>query len=746
MEFPSDWPPPGPIDLAQHDLPHRSSTTEWWYLNAHLEGDDGKPYSLFAAFFVLALGEDKETRRIRYAHSVQWAIVDVARGKYLFDSVLDRNAPAVSLQRLERGEGTKDPLFARAIREVLVRGAVPRPDRMFRTPSSLAWDKLALDFDGNKLEKLADGNYRLTLLHEDGQTGCEVVFSSTKPAVRHGEDGVVRGTAAEHMFYYFAPDCAASGTLTLEGRTRRARGRGWYDHEFGKQFDASKKTLRQISWNWASIQLDNGLSLSCYELFERESGERLHESGVIAIDAAGNAERIEQFSLQPLEEWTSARTFCAHPIRWQLEIPKLGISAQLEAEFAAQEFVTLISPPSFWEGRVRVRGTRVEPGSGRAEELQGLGFLERSGFSNVDSIDEFFRAVGRETRRAVDEFLPAQLDEKRATRLIAAPGREHWLDGVDLAQYARTVIQPVREIVERGGKAWRSYGLLASLEVVGGDPERFRSWLAMPELLHVGSLIVDDVQDSSHVRRGGPAAHVAHGVPLAINAGSACYFLAEMPAADEQLPPEKRVLVYEAYFQAVRAAHAGQALDIDGLAALMPQVVESGDGALLEKRLRATHRLKSAVPPSALARMAALIGDGTGPQVDALGNLFEAFGVAFQIVDDVLNLKGFQRELKTRGEDISEGKVTAPIAQAMSRLGREERQKLWRTLSSKPAEPLVVAGVIETLVSCGALEACEKQARALIESAWARIDPLLPDSHAKIKLRAFGWYVLDRHY
>ena len=186
----------------------------------------------------------------------------------------------------------------------------------------------------------------------------------------------------------------------------------------------------------------------------------------------------------------------------------------------------------------------------------------------------------------------------------------------------------------------------------------------MPELLHVGSLIVDDVQDSSPVRRGGPAAHIVHGTPLAINAGSACYFLAEMPAADEQLSAVKRVAVYEAYFQAVRAAHAGQALDIDGLSELMPYVVETGDGALLEKRLRATHRLKSAVPPSALARMAAVIGDGTKAQVDGLGNLFEAFGVAFQIVDDVLNLKGFQSDLKVREEDISEGKVTAPVAKS----------------------------------------------------------------------------------
>ena len=49
------------------------------------------------------------------------------------------------------------------------------------------------------------------------------------------------------------------------------------------------------------------------------------------------------------------------------------------------------------------------------------------------------------------------------------------------------------------------------MDVVGGDSQRFAHWLALPELLHVGSLIIDDVQDDSDVRRGGPSCHMIHG-------------------------------------------------------------------------------------------------------------------------------------------------------------------------------------------------------------------------------------------
>jgi geranylgeranyl pyrophosphate synthase len=205
-------------------------------------------------------------------------------------------------------------------------------------------------------------------------------------------------------------------------------------------------------------------------------------------------------------------------------------------------------------------------------------------------------------------------------------------------------------------------------------------------------------------------------------------------------------MVYETYFEAMRAAHAGQALDIDTMARMMPSVVESGDGELLQQRVLAVHRLKSAVPPGSLARMATRIGGGTDAQAEALGGLFEAYGLAFQIIDDVLNLRGFEENRKQRGEDVTQGKVTAPIAKAMGRLSLAERRRLWALLSSKPTERAVIQDVIATVDGCGALDACEEHARQLIEDAWRTVDPLVADSQYKVRLRAFGWFVLDRHY
>jgi len=158
------------------------------------------------------------------------------------------------------------------------------------------------------------------------------------------------------------------------------------------------------------------------------------------------------------------------------------------------------------------------------------------------------------------------------------------------------------------------------------------------------------------------------------------------------------------------------------------------------------HRLKSAAPAGAIARMAALIGGGSEEQAVGLGRLFEAFGLAFQVIDDVLNLRGFEENRKNRGEDITAGKITAPVAKAMGLLGPDDRRALWEILQSKPADRERIGAAVRLIDACGALDQCEAHARAIVENAWSAVDPIVPDSLYKVRLRAFGWFVLDRHY
>jgi geranylgeranyl pyrophosphate synthase len=543
------------------------------------------------------------------------------------------------------------------------------------------------------------------------------------------------------MFYYFIPRCEVEGYLVLEGEREPLKSSsGWYDHEFGQHgSEQTEQEEEQIAWNWISAQLNNGWELSAYDLFNTDRGESAGR-WAIAIDPAGNRHHYTDFMLEPLADWRSIRTFNNYPVRWRLKIPEADINLEVEAAFAEQEFITVISSPAFWEGRVNVAGTM------NGQPISGAGYVERSGYDNIATIKDFFAAVGGETQRAVRLLLPLEPTPDDALQLIGSKQTPHYVDGIDIDQYTRTVIKPLRDIVDRGGKAWRSYALLACCDVVGGDSLRLNRWLAMPELFHVGSLIVDDVQDKSEIRRGGPACHMVYGEPLAINAGTAAYFLGQIFMSTTELTQVEQLRVYELYFETLRATHAGQAIDIDGLGAHMPHIVESGEGELLERRVLAIHRLKSAVPARALAMIGAMLGNGTEQQINALGDFFEALGLAFQIMDDVLNLRGFQGDLKSKGEDLAQGKVTMPVAKAMSRLQLDERRSVWKTIASKPTDPKVIGEIIEKFEACCALRSSEQHARDLVETAWRKLDPFIEDSYTKLRLRAFGWYVLERHY
>jgi geranylgeranyl pyrophosphate synthase len=349
-------------------------------------------------------------------------------------------------------------------------------------------------------------------------------------------------------------------------------------------------------------------------------------------------------------------------------------------------------------------------------------------------------------RESVKATYPLDLTREHADKLVTAPGRESMLDGVDLPQLSRTLIAPVRDITDRGGKSWRSYAALACVDVVQGDCRKFAEWLAFPEFLHVGSLIVDDVQDRSVVRRGGPTTHMKYGDAIAINAGTAAYFMCERLMRRSLVSDDKKLRIYDLYFEALREGHAGQAIDLDGLEAFVAPAIESGDVAGLEQRVLAIHRLKTAAPAGALARMGAVAGGGNEAQIEAVGRYFDSLGLAFQIIDDVLNLRGFKGELKTTGEDISHGKVTLPVARALGLLPLAERRSLWSVVASKPSDPKIVGDAIAVIEHCGALDACVKQSQQLVDDAWAALTPLVEDSLAKVMLRAFGWYVLERHY
>jgi len=745
-----DWPHSGPIDLVTHDLPHETSATEWWYYNMHFIGEDGNQYSSYFVIFRRIIGVDEATGERNYIYASHFAIVDVAAERYEEDSLIDRRS-APSLKHMLSAYRDLDPILREAFGNVLDKGVIPLPDRMPKEDPVCDMTRLHITIGDSLLQRLPDGTYSISAIDGKGLNGLNVIIHPRKPAVRHGTNGIVKGHQGDDMFYYCVTRCELTGSIKVRGKDIAVRsGQAWYDHEFGGTMQGDLSEFFRYGWNWASIQLNNGWELSAYYIYDRFDNNKVIDRPCMIVDPAGRWSQVPDIVFEPTADsptWQSSRTFCDYPLHYKLDCESYGAHLKLEAVFGDQELLTTITCPAYWEGRVVVSGVF------QGVEVSGIGFVERNGFSRISKLNDFFRAVGKRVRQAVKDKYPDTLDEAKATRLFCTPSSARYLEGVPLDVAKKQLIDPIRLITDRGGKSWRSYATLACVDVVGGDSREIMDFLSAAEFLHVGSLVIDDIQDESATRRGGITCHQKYGLATAINAGSSAYFSVYYAIAGLNVTPEVRNRVYEQYFLTMRAGHLGQALDINGLDAVMDECVATDNAALAQSRVIATHKLKTAAPAGCLARIGVMMGHGTDVQVESIGNYFESVGIAFQIMDDVLNLRGIittsadkkaGQLLKDLGEDIRAGKVTYPVVKGIGRVPHDEMVALWAKIKSKPEAQEEINACIAVLEKYGAIQACVDEAMEMVEEAWRVLDPTVPDSFYKIMLRAFGWFVVER--
>ncbi len=753
-----DWPDEHrPIDRTLDDLPHDSSGLEWWYLNFHFTATDGHDYSAFIAFFRnTALDAGKAGEPFLHAHSYNWSLVDVARGAYFPDSAMDRKTVDL-LGGMLRNDDVVDPNVRRALLHVLDKSAPPAPDQLIRGDVVVSDERLALRY-GELASLWADdaGGYRVSASTAEGECAIDFRLLPVKEPIRHGRDGVVAGSYEnddDGMFYYFIPRGELSGTFTVDGVTKTiAEGTGWYDHEFGgcpRRTDEGLGATETV-WTWAGLQLDNGWDLSFYTLSDvdvHSGADAVRDMLAVAVDPAGERVQIPSYSIEGSGEWTSLRTFNSYPTRWVVSAPAAGIRLTLTAAFAQQELRTITAGRGFWEGRVLVEGSMA------GEPVRGVGFVELVTAQLVTDFEAYLGRAGQETRREIRKLYPDRMDEQAALAFIGSRDRD-LLQGLPIDELHETLVAPVRHLVDQGGKYWRSYVLPTVVELLGGDSDSYRALMAGAELLHAGSLIVDDVEDRSELRRGVPAVHKVFGEALAINAGTAAYLAFDRTAravlADDL---ELQHRVHELYYDTLRAAHAGQALDITGHRHAMERALATGEWQPLEERILAVHRLKTAVPVRNLAEIGGILGSAGDQQRDALCRHFEAIGIAYQISDDVIDMRGAtlgvasrrsDKPVKHTGDDIRNGKVTFPVARAGALLASEDMKTLWKVIDSQPSDPSTTQGCIDVLEECGALDHSVETAKRLVEESWQPLEALLEDSQSKTMLRAFGWYTVYR--
>ncbi len=291
------------------------------------------------------------------------------------------------------------------------------------------------------------------------------------------------------------------------------------------------------------------------------------------------------------------------------------------------------------------------------------------------------------------------------------------------------ILEPGKVLLERGGKRWRPLLMLLSCELCGGG-SRALPLTPLVEIPHNGSLIIDDIEDNSRERRGGPALHLSFGVDMAINTGNLMYFLASSIVERCSLDDREKLTIYRFYNEDLRRLHLGQGIDIlwHRDHAYVPSVAEYLQMC----------RLKTGSMARLAARIGVVAGRGDPDLANQMGSLAEDFGVAFQIKDDTRNLREGVPG-KQRGDDIIEGKKSLPLILYLQTHPdkKEEVGELFRSVRDKTAGQAVdeIEEMIRRLTVSGCLENAENQALSLLNSALQDLQDLFPHSTARQNLQ-----------
>jgi geranylgeranyl diphosphate synthase type II len=242
-----------------------------------------------------------------------------------------------------------------------------------------------------------------------------------------------------------------------------------------------------------------------------------------------------------------------------------------------------------------------------------------------------------------------------------------------------TIHRAMRYSLFAGGKRIRPLLAIAAAEAVADAPAGIESSACALELIHTYSLIHDDLPalDNDDLRRGRPTCHKVFGDAIAILAGDALLTLAfEVLAKLECVPVERRVMLIRELAVAsgtVGGMIGGQVNDLEGEG-------RTPTAELLES----IHRAKTGALLRASVRMGAIHAGASPEQLEALTRFGEHIGLAFQIVDDVLDVEQPSEALgKTAGKDAQQNKITFPAVYGIERsrqMAEQERLQAHQAL------------------------------------------------------------------
>jgi predicted secreted hydrolase len=308
------------VTLPADDAPHALQSTEEWYYNMHLTTTAGAHYGVRLAFF--------QNATLAAPFTAALATLDVtdlngAHPSFVSDtislpgSVFPRDRGAFSLQVSDQSHGAS-----------------------------------ANGGDGSD--------------HVTGQIAgyaIDLQLDARKPAVLHADRGLLP-LPLGYDVYYSRTRMSVEGTLSVASGTQQVTGIAWFDHQYG--------VSPTVSWQWFSVQLDDGRDLMVYQWNAAVGFPEYLTATLAGAECGQQTLDASQIALTRLGTWTSPASGIAYGNAWQLEIPERGLTLQVKPYVESSELVR-----STADGGPYLSADCEITGTERGAPLHGLGYVEQ---------------------------------------------------------------------------------------------------------------------------------------------------------------------------------------------------------------------------------------------------------------------------------------------------------------------------------------------------------------------------------
>lgn len=362
---------PRPFEFPRDHGPHPDFRTEWWYVTANLEAEDGRRFGTQFTLFRSALAPEPATSEGAgdgaAPRSSDWATRQVHMGHFaLTDVGEDRFHEAERFTRVANGlaGGTVDPL------------------RIWMDGWSFSGGE-----EASSVDPAAGAVFPFRVQAREGGVAVDLTLAPAKPHVLQGDRGLSQKGAepGNASFYYSFTRLEAAGTVEVDGEAYSVDGLAWLDREWS----TSALSAGQEGWDWFALQLSDGRDLMVYRLRgPGDTTDPMSEGVVVAPDGSARRLTRDDFEIVVTDRWTSPLDGAVYPSGWEVSIPSEDLRLRVEPVRRDQELNVTVR---YWEGAVDV--TELAGGAGGVVDgpspasdgadgpLTGWGYVELTGYS-----------------------------------------------------------------------------------------------------------------------------------------------------------------------------------------------------------------------------------------------------------------------------------------------------------------------------------------------------------------------------